>query len=107
MENGTEYPVLYLKESFHIDVIMTGWDGNPIANKCLNIYVDPQENNIPIITVNTSDDGTIEWFSGNPLQNPSLRGIETTGGKLEGTRIIRVAYEPAGGIVGGLSLIHI
>ena len=48
MENGTEYPVLYLKESFHIDVIMTGWDGNPIANKCLNIYVDPQENNIPI-----------------------------------------------------------
>ena len=101
MENGTEYPVLYLKESFHIDVIMTGWDGNPIANKCLNIYVDPQENNIPIITVNTSDDGTIEWFSGNPLQNPSLRGIETTGGKLEGTRIIRVAYEPAGGIVGG------
>ena len=37
MENGTEYPVLYLKESFHIDAIMTGWDGNPIANKCLNI----------------------------------------------------------------------
>jgi len=30
MENGTEYPVLYLKESFHIDAIMTGWDGNPI-----------------------------------------------------------------------------
>ena len=37
MENGTEYPVLYLKESFHIDAVLTGWDGNPIANKCLNI----------------------------------------------------------------------
>ncbi|MEE2985735.1 MAG: ABC transporter C-terminal domain-containing protein [Candidatus Thermoplasmatota archaeon] len=96
MENGTEYPVLYLKESFHIDAIMTGWDGNPIANKCLNIYVDPQENNIPIITVNTSDDGTIEWFSGDPLQNPSLKGVETTGGKLEGLRTIRIAYEPNG-----------
>ena len=101
MENGTEYPVLYLKESFHIDAVMTGWDGNPIANKCLNIYVDPDENPIPIITVNTSESGTIEWFSGDPLQNPSLRGVETTGGKLEGIRTIRVAYEPAGGIVGG------
>ena len=101
MENGTEYPVLYLKESFHIDAIMTGWDGNPIANKCLNIYVDPQENNLPIITVNTSENGTIEWFSGDPLQNPSLKGVETTGGKLEGLRTIRVAYEPQGGITSG------
>ena len=96
MENGTEYPVLYLKESFHIDAVLTGWDGNPIANKCLNIYVDPDENTIPIITVNTTDSGTIEWFSGDPLQNPSLRGIETTGGKLEGIRTVRIAYEPDG-----------
>lgn len=101
LENGTKYPVVYLKESFHIDAIMTGWDGNPIANKCLNIYIDHGQNSIPIITVNTSENGTITWFSGDPLQNPSLRGIETTGGKLEGTRVIRVAYEPAGGIVGG------
>ena len=101
LENGTKYPVVYLKESFHIEAIMTGWDGNPIANKCLNIYIDHGQNSIPIITVNTSENGTIKWFSGDPLQNPSLRGIETTGGKLEGTRIIRVAYEPAGGIVGG------
>ena len=95
LENGTEYPILYLKESFHIDAIMTGWDGNPIANKCLNVYVDPQENNIPIVTVNTSENGTIEWFSGDPLQNPTLRGIETTAGKLEGLRTIRIAFEPA------------
>lgn len=100
-ENGTEYPVLYLKESFHIDAVMTGWDGNPIADKCLNIYVDSDENTIPIITVNTSENGAIEWFSGDPLQNPSLRGVETFGGKLEGIRTIRVAYEPAGGIIGG------
>jgi len=101
LENGTEYPVLFLKESFHIDAIMTGWDGNPIANKCLNVYVDPQENNIPIITVNTSENGTIEWFSGDPLQNPSLRGIETTAGKLEGLRTIRIAFDPADEIPSG------
>ena len=97
MENGTEYPVLYLKESFHFDAIMTGWDGNPIANKCLNIYVDPEENTLPIATINTSENGTIEWFSGDPSQNPSLKGVETTGGKLEGFRTVRLAYEPNGG----------
>ena len=100
-ENGTEYPVLYLKESFHIDAVLTGWDGNPISNKCLNIYVDPDENTVPIITVNTSESGTIEWFSGDPLQNPSLRGVETLVGNWNGIRTIRVAYEPAGGIIGG------
>ena len=99
MENGTEYPVLYLKESFHIDAIMTGWDGNPIANKCLNIYVDPQENNVPFATVNTSENGTIEWFSGDRMKDSSLTGVETTGGKLEGLRTIRVAYEPTGNTV--------
>ena len=99
VENGTEYPVLYLKESFHIDAIMTGWDGNPIANKCLNIYVDPQVNNVPITTVNTSENGTIEWFSGDRMKDSSLTGVETTGGKLEGLRTIRVAYEPNGGTV--------
>ena len=100
-ENGTEYPVLYLKESFHIDAIMTGWDGIPIFNKCLNLYVDPLENNIPVITVTTSENGTIEWFSGDAYQNPTLRGVETTGGKLEGLRTIRLAYEPQGGITSG------
>jgi hypothetical protein len=100
-ENGTEYPVLYLKESFHIDAIMTGWDDTPIANKCLNLYFDPLENNIPVITVITSENGTIEWFSGDAYQNPTLRGVETTGGKLEGLRTIRLAYEPQGGITNG------
>ena len=80
---------------------MTGWDGTPIANKCLNLYVDPLENNIPVITVTTSENGTIEWFSGDAYQNPTLRGVETTGGKLEGLRTIRLAYELQGGITSG------
>ncbi|MFL2967703.1 MAG: hypothetical protein ACJZ6A_00975 [Candidatus Poseidoniaceae archaeon] len=79
---------------------MSGWNGSGLsANKCLNVYVDPQHNTSPVITVNTSENGTIEWFSGDPLQNPTLRGIETTGGELEGLRTIRVAYEPDGGTV--------
>ena len=97
--NGIEYPVLYLKESFHIDAILTDWNGSGLSEKCLNIYVDPDENTSPIVTVNTSENGTIEWFSSDPSQNPTLRGIETTGGKLEGLRTIRVAYEPDGGTV--------
>ena len=97
MENGTEYPVLYLKESFHIDAIMTAWDEQPIANKCLNLYVDPEENPLPIATINTSENGTVEWYSSDPLQNPSLKGVEITAGKLEGLRTLRVAYEPEGG----------
>ena len=97
--NGIEYPVLYLKESFHIDAILTDWNGSGLSEKCLNIYVDPDENTSPIVTVNTSENGTIEWFSSDPSQNPTLRGIETTGGKLEGLRTIRIAYEPDGGTV--------
>ena len=93
--NGTEFPVLYLKESFHIDAILSQSNGQSVGNKCLNIYLNPQDNIRPISSINTSEsDGMIEWFSGNPSQNPSLRGVETTGGKLEGFRILRVAYEP-------------
>ena len=93
--NGTEFPVLYLKESFHIDAILSQSNGQSVGDKCLNIYLDPQDNIRPISSINTSaSDGMIEWFSGNPSQNPSLRGVETTGGKLEGFRILRVAYEP-------------
>ena len=93
--NGTEFPVLYLRESFHVDAILSQSDGQPVGDKCLNIYIDPQENIRPISSINTNElDGMIEWFSGNSSQNPSLRGVETTGGKLEGFRVLRVAYEP-------------
>ena len=82
---GIPYPVLYLKESFHIDALLTQSNGQAVGGKCLNIYLDPEENIRPIATIRTNDlDGTVEWFSGDPLQNPSLRGVELTGGKKEG-----------------------
>ena len=86
--NGTEFPVLYLRESFHVDAILSQSDGQPVGDKCPNIYIDPQENIRPISSINTNEsDGMIEWFSGYSV-------VETTGGKLEGFRVLRVAYEP-------------
>ena len=96
--NGTEYYRLFLKESFHIDAVLKQSNGDPVGDKCLNIYLDPEENVRPIARIRTSqaldDRGTISWFSGDPLQNPTLKGVETTGGKTEGFRVLRVAYEP-------------
>ena len=100
--NGSRYPVLYLKESFHIDAFLAQSNGQAVGGKCLNIYMDRDENVRPLATVRTSDiDGTVEWFSGDPQQNPTLRGVETTGGKLEGFRTLRVAFEPDRNIPGG------
>ena len=100
--NGSRYPVLYLKESFHIDAFLAQSNGQAVGGKCLNIYLDPEQNVRPLATVRTSDiDGSVEWFSGDPQQNPSLRGVETTGGKLEGFRTLRVAFEPDRNIPGG------
>ncbi|MCS5533026.1 MAG: hypothetical protein NZ736_02065 [Candidatus Poseidoniaceae archaeon] len=100
--NGSTYPVLYLKESFHIDAKLTQSNGQFVGGKCLNIYLDPEQNIRPIATIRTNElDGTVEWFSGDPLQNPSLKGVETTGGKLEGFRVLRVAFEPDLRIAGG------
>ena len=77
-------------------------NGATVGGKCLNIYLDPEQNVRPISTIRTSDlDGTIEWFSGDPDQNPSLKGVETTGGKLEGFRTLRVAFEPDRNVPGG------
>ena len=100
--NTTEYPVLYLKESFHIDAKLMQSNGQYVGGKCLNIYLDPEQNTRPVSTIRTSEiDGTIEWFSGDPSQNPTLRGVETTGGKLEGFRTLRVAFEPDINVPGG------
>tara|TARA_B100001758_G_scaffold37597_1_gene28842 strand:+ start:97 stop:1257 length:1161 start_codon:yes stop_codon:yes gene_type:complete len=43
----------------------------------------------------------VEWFSGDPSQNPGLKGVETTGGELEGFRLLRVAFEPDLNVPGG------
>lgn len=100
--NGSRYPVLYLKESFHIDAFLAQSNGQYVGGKCLNIYLDPNEQVRPLATIRTSNiDGSIEWFSANPDQNPTLRGVETTGGKLEGFRTLRVAFEPDRNVPGG------
>ena len=100
--DGVSYPVLYLKESFHVDALLTQSNGQAVGGKCLNIYLDQEENTSPIATVQTDDlNGTVEWFSGDPLQNPTLLGVEVTGGQLEGLRTIKVAYEPDINVSGG------
>ena len=76
-------------------------DSSLVAS-ALNIYLDPQQNIRPVSTIRTSEiDGTIEWFSGDPSQNPTLKGVETTGGKLEGFRTLRFAFEPDVNVPGG------
>ena len=93
--NGTIYPVLYLKESFHIDASLVQTNGLSIGGKCLNIYIDPAKNSAVFARVYTDDaTGTIEWFSANPQHNPSLKGIEPSAGEYEGFRTIRVEYQP-------------
>jgi len=100
--DGVSYPVLYLKESFHVDALLTQSNGQAVGGKCLNMYLDPEENTTPIATVQTDDlDGTVEWFSDDPLQNPTLLGVEVTGGQLEGLRTLKVAYEPDINVSGG------
>ena len=45
----------------------------------------------PLATVRTSDiDGSVAWFSGDPVQNPTLRGVETTGWKARRIPHLRV-----------------
>ncbi len=100
--NGTIYDVLYLKESFHIHAKLQQSNGQAAGGKCLNIYLDPQDNVRPITSIKTNEvDGKIEWFSGDPVQNPSLSGVDTKGGKLEGLRLLRIAYEPDYHVSGG------
>jgi hypothetical protein len=101
-ENGTKYPVVYLKEPFHFEGNLSHSNGQSLGEKCLNIYLDPEENIRPIETIqSTNNNGSFQWFSGDPSQNPALRGIETTGGKLEGFRTLRIAFEPDSNVPGG------
>jgi hypothetical protein len=93
--NGTSYPVLYLKESFHIEAFLKQSNGQVLGGKCINIYLNPDQNTRPIASAYTNDeDGAINWFSGDPEQNPSRKGVEPMGNELEGFRILRLAYEP-------------
>ena len=100
--NGSTFEILYLKEAFHINAKLSQTNGKPIGGKCLNIYLDPTINTRPVATAITTDGtGQFEWYSADPDDNPSRRGVEPSGNKLEGFRTIRVAYEPDREIPGG------
>ncbi|MFL2963067.1 MAG: hypothetical protein ACJZ46_02360 [Candidatus Thalassarchaeaceae archaeon] len=100
--NGSIFDVLYLKEAFHLDAKLIQTNGKPIGGKCLNIYMDPETNTRPMATAITEDGtGRMSWYSGDPEDNPSRRGVEPNGNELEGFRTVRVAYEPDKEIPGG------
>ena len=100
--NGNSFPVLYLKEAYHINAILQQSNGNPLGGKCLNIYLNPDENTRPVATATTGDElGEVEWYSGEMAQNPSRKGIEPSGNQLEGFRVLRLAYEPDVEVPGG------
>jgi hypothetical protein len=100
--NGSTFEILYLKEAFHINAKLSQTNGKPIGGKCLNIYLDPTTDTRPVATAITTDGtGQFEWYSADPDDNPSRRGVEPSGTKLEGFRTVRVAYEPDREIPGG------
>ena len=100
--NGSTFDVLYLKEAFHINAKLSQSNGKPVGGKCVNIYLDPQVNTRPIATAFTSDGtGEFVWYSADPEDNPSRRGVEPSGNNLEGFRTVRVAYEPEKYVPGG------
>ena len=100
--NGSVFDILYLKESFHINAKLSQSNGKPVGGKCVNIYLDPEINTRPIATAFTTDGtGEFQWYSADPEDNPSRRGVEPSGNNLQGFRTIRVSYEPDKYIPGG------
>jgi hypothetical protein len=100
--NGSTFDVLYLKEAFHINAKLSQSNGKPVGGKCVNIYLDPQVNTRPVAIAFTTDGtGEFEWYSADPDDNPSRRGVEPSGNNLEGFRTVRIAYEPEKYVPGG------
>ena len=100
--NGSTFDVLYLKEAFHINAKLSQSNGKPVGGKCVNIYLDPEINTRPIATAFTTDGtGEFIWYSADPDDNPSRRGVEPSGNNLEGFRTVRIAYEPEKYVPGG------
>ena len=93
--NGTEYPRLFLKESFHISGSFSQ------SEMCINAYFDVEENPRPFATIITKENGVIDWYSGDPSQNPTLRGVEPLEDKLEGIRKLSLQFEPDVYVIGG------
>ena len=89
-----EMPLLYLWEPFHFEGNLSLSNGQPLGGECLNIYIERDTNERPFATVNSNNStGNFQWYSDDPQQNPSLRGLYVPG-KLEGIYNFSVAYEP-------------
>ena len=99
---GDTYPVFYLKESFHVGANLSQVNGRALGGRCLNVYLDPANNTRPLAHDFTDDmAGTIFWYSADPEKNPTQQGVGPSGGRLEGFRLLRVAYEPDLEVPGG------
>ena len=99
--NGTEYPVIFFGESFHIHAILKQTNGLPIGD-CLNIYVEPEKTSYPVAFIETDPStGEMFWYSND--ERPAVR-VEPVAGQFEGLRTIRVAYEPDRDVNGGCDM---
>ena len=93
-ESGVQYPVLYLMETYHLRGQLNDADGVGLAQKCLNIYAGPDNNQSLLTTVYTNDSGSFDWFSGDADVNQSQILIEPVGEERVGFWTLRAAFEP-------------
>ena len=90
--DGTQYPILYSMESFHIKGSLSLDGGEGLSDKCLNIYVNPDIDDIPISTTISDENGNFDWHP----QNPRIEFEE-----LEGFHTVRIEFEPETSVAEG------
>jgi len=93
-ESGVHYPVLYLMETYHLRGQLNDADGVGLAQKCLNIYAGPDDNQSLLTAIYTNDSGEFDWFSGDADVNQSQTLIEPVGEERVGFWTLRAAFEP-------------
>ena len=93
-ESGVHYPVLYLMETYHLRGQLNDADGVGLAQKCLNIYGGPDDNQSLLTAIYTNDSGEFDWFSGDADVNQSQTLIEPVGEERVGFWTLRAAFEP-------------
>ena len=82
---GIEYPVLYVGETFHLRGQFDDANGNGVADACLNVYVDREHQPTVWTTVQTDQNGSFDWFSGDAEQSFSTSGtLEPINGSMVG-----------------------
>ena len=89
--DGTQYPILYSMEAFHIKGSLSLDGGEGLTDKCLNIYVNPEINDIPISTTISDENGNFDWYM------PTEVRIE----ELEGFHVVRIEFEPENSVAEG------